>query len=188
MCLPALVVAFFLVATAIPRWTVAPPAYDLLIRVGRSYGPAPPQVDVQFRVRDGQLETTIKPAPKDFYLQPWSLFVFDHEKLNLTPVPFNVPEQLPADAQPRTIVVEALAGRRILDQAKAPDGYEFRTETGGGSGFVGDIFGMHRYDPRASVVNRGRVIRIPLPAGYEFLSPVASIGWLEPASGSQTTP
>src|SRR6478735_3199762 len=35
--LPVLVVGFFLLATAIPRWTVPPPAYDLIVKGYKPY-------------------------------------------------------------------------------------------------------------------------------------------------------
>ena len=40
--LPLIVVAFFLVASAIPRWLVPPPAYDLLISASDPYNQANP--------------------------------------------------------------------------------------------------------------------------------------------------
>ena len=177
--LPVLVVGFFLLASAIPRWTVPPPAYDLLFRVGKPYGQTPAQMAVEFKVRDGQLETIVRPVPRDRYEQPWSLFVFDHETMNLKEIPFTLPDSLPQDSEPQTRSVDALADRRILAQAKAPDGYELRTDRSrGGPGLVGDLFGMHGYDPSAALVNKGRVISIPLPSGYQYLSPVDAIGWL----------
>jgi hypothetical protein len=180
--LPVLVVIFFLLATAIPRWTVPPPAYDLILRVGKPYEQTRPQLTVQFSVRDGQLEAVVRPVQKDVYEQPWSLFRFDHETMNLEEIPFKVPDNLPADSQPQTIVVDALAGHRILAQAKAPDGYELRTDKRrGGPGLVGDLFGMHNYDQNAVLVNKGRVVSIPLPSGYQYLSPVTAIGWLTDA-------
>jgi hypothetical protein len=175
--LPLLVVAFFLLASAIPRWTVAPPAHDLLLRVGKPYGGKFPHVGVEFKVRGGQLEASVRPVPRDRYEQPWALFVFDHQTLNLREVPLNLPESPPEDSPTQTIVVD-LAGRRILEQAKAPDGYELRRDRSRGSGLVGDLFGMRGYDRSVALVNKGRVIAIPLPSGYEYLSPVDAIGWL----------
>ena len=40
VALPILVVGVFLVASAVPRWTVAPPAYDLLFRADGGYNPS----------------------------------------------------------------------------------------------------------------------------------------------------
>lgn len=176
--LPVLVVAFFLVATAIPQWTVPPPAYDLVLRVTKPYTQPRAQVAVQFKVRDGRLEAVVQRTALESYEPPWSLFVFDHQTMNLTEVPVNVPDSIPADSPSQTIVVDAFANRRIVDQAKAPDGYELRRDGYGNSGLVGDLFGMRRYDRRATIVNSGRVIKIPLPADYQYVSAIDAIGWL----------
>lgn len=178
VALPVLVVVFFLIATAIPRWTVPPPAYDLVVRVGKPYE-QPPQVAVDFKVIDGQLQAIVRPLQKDRYAQPWSLFRFDHRTLNLQEIPVKIPETLAADSPPQTVVVDALAGRRIVDQAKAPDGYELRTDANrGSSGLMGDLFGMRSYEQNVVLVNKGRVVSLPLPAGYPYFSPISSVGWL----------
>jgi hypothetical protein len=177
-----IVVAFFLLATAIPRWTVPPPSYDLVLLVGKPYEQPRPQVSVEFKVNDGRLEAIVRPIQKDQYVQPWTLFRFDHETLNLEKIPVRIPESLPPDSAPQTIVVDALEGRRLLDQVKAPDGYSLRTDTySGGAGLMGDLFGMHGYDQAVALVNRGRIVSLPLPAGYQSLSPVSAIGWLADA-------
>ena len=61
--LPAAVVVFFVLASVIPRWTVAPPAYDLLLRTESGYGQSGPRVSVDYNVRDGQVEATVRPLP-----------------------------------------------------------------------------------------------------------------------------
>jgi hypothetical protein len=182
VALPVIVVAFFLVATAIPRWTVPPPAYDLVLRVGKPYEQPRSQVSVEFKVVDGRLEAIVRPAQKDQYVPAWRLFRFDHQTLNLQEIPLEIPDSLPADSEPQTIVVDALAGRQLLEQARAPDGYELRTDSNRGSaGLIGDLFGMRGYDQNVALVNRGRVVKLPLPSGYQYLSPVSSIGWLPDA-------
>ena len=182
VALPVVVVLFFLLATAIPRWTVPPPAYDLVLRVGKPYEQPRPQVTVEFKVDAGRLQAIVRPVQKDQYAQQWALFRFDHQTQNLQEIPVRIPDTLPSDSPAQTIVVDALAGQRILDQAKAPDGYEMRTEMSrGGGGLMGDLFGMRGYDQSVALVNRGRVVKLPLPSGYQYLSPVNAIGWLTDA-------
>ena len=48
--LPVLVVALFLAATAIPRWRIPPPAYDVVLRVPGPFDQARPRVAVDFAV------------------------------------------------------------------------------------------------------------------------------------------
>jgi hypothetical protein len=151
-----------------------------VLRVGKPYE-QPPQVAVEYKVTDGRLEAIVRPLQKDRYAQPWSLFRFDHQTLNLQEIPVKIPDTLPADSPPQTIVVDALAGRRLIEQTKAPDGYELRAETNrGGSGLFGDLFGMHSYDQSVVLVNKGRIVSLPLPSGYQYVS-VNAIGWLADA-------
>ena len=46
---------------------------------------------------------------------------------------------------------------------------------------MGDLFGMRGYDQTVVLANKGRVISLPLPSGYQYLSPVSAIGWLTDA-------
>jgi hypothetical protein len=181
VALPVIVVAFFLLATAIPRWTVPPPAYDLVLRVGKPYDQPRPEIAVEFKVDDGRVVASVRPVQKDQYVPSWSLVRFDHQTLNLQEIPVKLPDRLAPDSPPQTIVVDALAGQRILEQAKAPDGYELRTDTNrGGAGLMGDLFGMRGYDQRVVLVNKGRVVTLPLPSGYQY-APVTAVGWLTDA-------
>lgn len=180
VALPVLVVAFFLLATAIPRWTVPAPAYDLVLRVAKPYEPRP-QVVVEFKVDGGKIVALVRPVQREQYVQSWSLVRFDHQTSNLHEIPVKLPDNLPSDSPPQTIVVDGLAASRVLEQAKAPDGYELRTDTNrGGGGLMGDLFGMHGYDQRVVLVNRGRVVTLPLPSGYQY-APVSAVGWLTDA-------
>jgi hypothetical protein len=147
--LPLIVVVFFLVSTAIPRWLVPPPAYDLLISANDTYNQTNPRITMSVRE-----------------------------------VPVELPGNLAEGDRPRTIVVDALAGRQVLTDAKAPDGYQLESRTQRGPGIVGEVFGMNRYDAEASLVNKGRVIPLALPAPYRnvYFSPVYPVGWLVPGT------
>jgi hypothetical protein len=175
--LPLLVVAFFLVSSIVPRWMVPPPAYDLLVSTEGAYDSSGPRVSVEYTVRDGRVEATIRQLSATTYQRPAALFLFDHKTMTPREVPVDLPRDLGEKDPPRTRVVDALAGRRVTAEAKAPDGYQFETRTRRGPGIVGELFGMNRYDPGATVVNKGRVIQITLPSQglYYTLRPV---GWV----------
>ena len=175
--LPVVVVAFFLLASAVPRWLVPPPAYDLVLRASGGYDQSRARIAVDFTVRDGRVEAIVRPLPANAYPQLWALYLFDHQTTNVREIPVDLPGNLTESDPPRTIVIAALAGRQVVAQAKAPDGYEFQTRTYRSPGIVGDLFGMHRYDQSATLVNRGRVVRIALPTPYEYQSPVY-VGWV----------
>jgi hypothetical protein len=106
--------------------------------------------------------------------------------MSVREVPVDQPplDKLKADDPSQTFTVEALAGRQLLTQTRAPDGYEFTNRTQNGSGILGDIFEMHRYAAETSLVNKGRVIPITLPAPFQsyYFSPVYALGWIVPAA------
>jgi hypothetical protein len=182
VALPVIVVAFFLLASAVPRWLVPPPAYDLLLRAARPYDQGRPRVSVEFKVRDGRVEAVVRPVAAAAYPQPATLLLFEHETMNVREVPFDVPDLAESDP-PRTIVVEALAGRQVLAQTQAPDGYVVEPRTHRGSGIVGDLFGMNRYDYGLALVNKGRVVPITLASTDHYYSPVSAVGWVVDGGG-----
>jgi hypothetical protein len=185
--LPLVIVAFFLASSAIPRWLVPPPAYDLLLRAADAYDQTNPRVEVDLDVRDGKVEATVRPVPGNAYGRRSRLFAFDHATMSVREIPVDLPANIAniKDGDPpRTIVVDALAGHRLLTQGKSPDGYQLESRNQRGPGIVGEMFGMHRYDTEVSLVNKGRVIPIVLPAPYQnsYQSLVYAVGWLVPGT------
>jgi hypothetical protein len=176
VALPLLVVGFFVLASAIPRWTVPPPAYDLLLRVNGPYDTGRPRLAVDFNVRDERVEATAQLLPPPGYAQPASLFLFEHRTGTLRRIPFNLPPLAEGDP-PKRVTIDAIAGRRVIG-TRAPDGYELQTGRSNTPGLIGDLFGMHRYDQRVVLVNKGRVIPISFPSAFEYPYPVYTIGWL----------
>jgi hypothetical protein len=186
VALPVAVAGFFLLATAIPRWTVPPPAYDLVLRVERSYDGRQAQFDVAVAEHRGRVEATIRRLPKGEYRQQWALLLFDHATLKTRDIPIDIPDDLKPD-ESRTIVIDALANRRVTSDPKAPDGYQLSTRGNGGGGLFGEIFGMGRSRQAPALVNRGRVVPLDLPAPYEvwYGWPISTVGWV---TGEEPTP
>jgi len=174
VALPLVVVGFFLLATAIPRWTVPPPAHDLLFTTS-SYRQPRAAVSVGFRVVDGRLRADVRHALENTHPPRTMLWIFEHETLTTREVEFSVPE-LAAGDPPRVIDVGAVAGRRILTQPRAPDGYEVRKGDQSSPGIAGELFGMRRYDRRLSISKNGRVVSIDLPQ-QEWTTP-SFVGWV----------
>ncbi|MBA2306168.1 MAG: hypothetical protein H0W08_26565 [Acidobacteria bacterium] len=174
--LPLVVVGVFLLLTAIPKWTVPPPQYDLLLHT-TDYNGQDARITVQLFVRDEALQATLRPVLKDMHPPRVRLWRFDHGTLSAREIPVDLPAQIVDGEPPRTLVVEALRGRRIVTDTKAPDGYELRTRTHGGPGLIGDLFGMGRYDQSSVIVNRGRIIPIGVPTPNQYQTP-GFLGWL----------
>ena len=178
VALPVVVAAFFLLATAIPRWTVPPPAFDFVLRAHRPWDDRRQNISVEIGLRNGRVEATVRRTRKGEYEEQWRLFVFEHATGTVREIPIEIPEDLEKE-EPRTFAIPELAGRQVTSDSKAPDGYELSLRTSGGGGIVGELFGMGRYDTAAALVNRGRVVPLRLPPPYErvYGQPVA-VGWI----------
>ena len=188
--LPAAVALLFLAATAIPRWTVPPPQHDLVLRAQRPYESPAAEVTVEFTARDGRVEAIVRPVPKQDdkppYVQSqpprWGLLLFDHAAMEIREIRVDIPATLPP-GETQTIPVAALAGRRVLTEGAAPDGYEVDTTyRGSGTGIVGDLFGMSssRSARRLLLSRDGRNIELTLPTPYRTSYwEVQPLGWIE---------
>ena len=177
VALPLVVVGFFLAASAIPRWLVPPPAYDLLLRTTGPVDQTRPRVAVDFAVRDGRIEATVRGLPANGYPQVPKLFLVDHQTVNVREIPVDLPVNLAETDPPVTVPVSALAGRRVIAEARAPDGYEFQERGYRSTGLVGGLFGMGSHGEKISLVNRGRVVPISFPSN-EYGYSVSFVGWV----------
>ena len=175
--LPLVVAAFFVASSIIPRFLVPPPAYDLVLRTDGIYDATSPRMAVDYTVRDGTVEATVRPIPVNTYLRPAALLLFEHKTATLRDLPVNLPRDLGENDPPRTIIVTALAGRRVVVQPKAPDGYQFEIRSRRGPGIVGEIFGMNHYDSGAALVNNGRIVPLTPPMPYQYFT-VQAVGWV----------
>lgn len=178
VCLPLLLVVVFWLAMAIPRWTVAPPGYDLVL-VSRSYVPEARQLpgNLSFVVKDGILTALFVSIPaqlREGALAPPraipvpELYYFDSVAGSLREIDFAIPDNL-ADGD--TFVVTELADRMLLDDITAPDGYIYYNNYRGSRGFLFFI-GGYRYN--AKIEKDGNAIKVPTvrnnyPGSYEFL-------------------
>lgn len=174
--LPLVVVVFFVLSTTIPRWTVPPPRYDVLLRT-RAWDQTGPRVAVDFTVQNGKLQATLRPFPPNTSPNRSRLWLFDHQQMAVREIPITLPDGLEDGELSRTVEIDALAGRRVVGDAKAPDGYEVQTRSNRSPGIIGDLFGMRRYDQALTLVNRGRVIPIDIPAAHTYDSPVF-VAWV----------
>src|SRR5258706_2736449 len=175
--LPLVVAAFFVASSIIPRFLVPPPAYDIVLRTDGIYDSTGPRIAVDYAVRDGAVEATVRPLPVNTYLRPGALFLFDHRTATVRDLAVAFPRDLGENDAPRTFVVTALAGRRVLADRTSPDGYRFEIRSRRGPGIVGEIFGMNRYDAGAALVKNGRIVPIAPPLPHEYYS-VQAVGWV----------
>jgi hypothetical protein len=182
VALPIVVAGFFLLASAVPRWTVPPPTYDLLIRLEQPWS-KPRTVAVDLAVREGKVVATARPVPAQSYEQRWALYLVDPDGGSMRAIPTNAPETMEAGAPPREWVVEGLAGLQVSADAVAPDGYRLQQSAAGGRGLVGGLFGMGRRQTRVALVNRGRVVSIDTPEQNVNPYAIGLVGWIVGKSG-----
>jgi hypothetical protein len=190
--LPGAVAALFFVAMAIPKWTVPLPQHDLVMSIER-WDSTPAEVFTTFVVRDGRLEADLRPVAKPanpamglVYPQRWALLLFDHQAMAVRELPLDLPQSL-AEGETRTIPIEALAGRRIIQGGDAPDGYRVSSLNTGssGGGIVGEVFGMsRRYRRGVSVSRNGRTVELDLPGRHrDSYAAIHTIGWIADDDG-----
>jgi hypothetical protein len=190
--LPAAVALLFMLATAIPRWTVPPPQHDLLLRAERPYATPPPDVSVEFSVTDGRVQAVVRPLARPEnpnlgipYAQRWALLLLDHATMRVREIPLDLPRTLPPD-ETRTVAVEALSDRRVVPGDVAPDGYKVTSlNAGGGGGIVGELFGMNRrYSHGIAVGKEGRTVELDLPSPFgDSYGVIFPIGWMQDGGG-----
>ena len=177
VALPLVVVLLFLVAAAVPRWLVRPPTADLLLRADRTHTPSAAQVVVTFRVRNGQLQADVLPAPPNTYPPQPALLLVDHRTGEVREIPFSLPAPPPSGSPARTIVVDTLEDERIVEGVRAPDGYVFEHRYDRGPGLIGEIFGMRRDGARVALVKDGRVVPVDVPPPYSY--GIEPLGWID---------
>lgn len=183
VALPIVVAGFFLLASAVPRWTVPPPAHDLLVKVERPWT-SPPTVGVDFAVRDGRVVATVRPLGPQGYAQRWTLYRVDPDAGSMRAVQVNAPETMEAGATPLEVTVDSLVGLRVSADAVAPDGYRLQERSLGGGGLVGGLFGMDRRRPRVAVAKNGRTVSLALPEqDVNPYGPVHLVGWIVGSGG-----
>ena len=87
--LPLMVALFFVLATAIPRWLVAPPEYDLLFTT-YDYRPGPPAIEVRFDVVNNRLRARAYSATNN-YRNITRMYRFEHATESVREIPVELP-------------------------------------------------------------------------------------------------
>ena len=186
--LPLLVVAFFLVATAIPRWTVPPPAHDFVFSVDEPGDSRTPAETYTFAVRGEQVVASVTRLAPNTYAPRTRLMLFDHESGAVREVGVVAPAGVVPEPSPGggtitgTFVVEELSGRRAIAAPVSPDGYRFETGQRGGGGIIGELFGMRSGSRRLSLVRDGRVVALDAPSPV-YAGSARAVAWLTGEGG-----
>lgn len=179
--LPLLLVLLFWIAMIIPRLSVAPPQYDLILSTQyyagsgrRLHGTLTLDAEdgrlvANYR-QDPGLSRTRADAEPPTYPVP-TLYYFASNSGSLREIEYELPEKLEDGA---TIPITALEYRTLFADEESPDGYRFDSYRGS----RGFLFFFDSYRHIARIEKNGRAVRIPSsnrnnhPGSYEF------IGWV----------
>ena len=173
--LPLVIVVFFLLATAIPKWLVDPPAHSFLFTVpDHTY--STPEIDVRYDVMEGRMRVRVFKTGVTYRNSP-RLYLFDHKKLAIREITVDLPVNKDNFEDGDEIVVAELASRTVAPERTAPDGYEVFTPGYRSGNLMTALFGGSRRRD-FSVVKSGAVIDIPLPGNNLNYYNVTFLGWL----------
>lgn len=173
--LPLVVVVFFLLATALPRLFVDPPAYSFLFTVP-DYSQRAPEIDLRFDVVNGRLRVRAYKTDVAYRNTP-RLYLFDHEKLATREIPVELPATKDSFEDGDEVVVAGFGDRRLLTEHTAPDGYEIRTSAYRSDNLVTALFGGNRYRHFA-IHKSGAVVDVAHPANNSYYYNANFLGWL----------
>ena len=175
--LPLIIVVFFLLATAIPRWFVAPPEYDFVFTVPE-HNPNRRDIELTIDAVDNRLRARLF-KKNDYYRGIARLYVFEHETQDVREITINIPGDVEALEDGAEIVIPEFADRSISTSREAPDGYEllgpgYRR----GGNLMTELFGGHRRY-QLSIHKSGAVIEIPdLGDQRNYYYSATFLGWV----------
>jgi hypothetical protein len=174
--LPLVIVVFFVLATAIPKWLVDPPAHDFLFTVPENRSSSP-EIELRFDVANNRLRVRLFKTKAVYGTVP-RLYLFDHETLNVREILIDLPNDPEAFENGDEIDVAEFVHRQISAERKAPDGYEIRQPRYRNDNLMTALFGSSRRY-RLAIHKSGAVIDVPHPDNnaYYYYN-VNFLGWL----------
>ena len=177
IALPLLVVLFFAMASVLPNLYSTPPAHDLLLSFQGRATSKTAQVKIILSVIDGQLRAVTSPLDNTYYDNYPRLFRYNHSSDEVSEISIPIPDNITELKDGTVIPIPELAGVRVSDKLKAPDGYEFSGRRRGG-GFVTEMFGGSRHRNDVRISKNGAVIRVRLPTSDYWYNDARFVGWV----------
>lgn len=138
LALPVVLVAVFLLATALPRSMSVPPKYNLLFQMEQYGTTAQPYLTDLF-VRDGQLRARLKKADANAY-NAKKLYVYDAKAQSVREIPYTITQVTPELVDGTEVLIPETEKYKLDSQTTAPDGYSFSAGNTGHSGLINEIF------------------------------------------------
>ena len=169
--LPVLLVIVFWIATAIPKMTVADPAYDMIYTADQFDYNAQVSGSLRLDVTDGKLRAVFHVDDRQNYRSTPRLFYFDVS----SGATHEISIDMPGDLQDGQLLDIPEANTYTLsNKSIAPDGYSFDGSYSSRSGFL--FFGSgYRY--RGTIRKDGRAVKIPTH-GNQYQGNLRFLGWV----------
>ena len=177
VALPLLLILFFAVASVLPGLYTAPPAYDLLLTLQGVATAKTAPVRIALTVSDGQLKAFASQTGGSYQDNYPRLFRYSHLTGEVSEISIPIPENTGGLEHGMEIPIPELAGLRVSDKLRAPDGYEFSGSSRGG-GFVTELFGGSRKRNDVRISKNGAVVRVRLPTSDYWYSGAHFVGWV----------
>ena len=178
IALPLLVVLIFALASMLPGLYSTPPAHDLLLSFEGRATAKTTRVRINLSVVDGQLKAVTSPLDKTHYDNYPRLFRYHSLSGEITEISIPLPDNITELKDGTEIPIPELAGVRVSDRLKAPDGYEFSGRRRGGGGFITEMFGGSRNRNDVRISKNGAVIRVRLPTSDYWYNNPRFVGWV----------
>jgi len=177
IALPLLLILFFALASILPGLYTNPPAHDLLLILQGAGTAKSARVRVDLTVTNGQLRAVARPSDGAYYDNSPRLFRYHHLTGEVTEISVPVPASAGESEAGTEIPIPELAGVRISDKLRAPDGYEFDGSRGNG-GFITGLFGGTHKRNDVRISKNGAVVRVRLPNLDDWYNGARFLGWV----------
>ena len=179
LALPVFLVVLFLLSSTLPRMFATPPEYKLILADhDYRYNRGENGYDVKLLVENGTLKMRLSPAKDGYGNQNPHLLIYDGVRDSIQKVSIMLPDA-GAYTQAVTLPVKEAAQYTIDTTNKAPDGYAFQHNYGGGGGIVTGVFGGGYRHQRMYVKKGMASFKLPQIDGYYgYYGNDTFIGWI----------
>jgi hypothetical protein len=174
--LPAVVALFFILATAVPRWLVEPPAYDFLF-THYDYRGSPPAVELRFDVHQQKLRARVFETKNSYGSVP-RLLLYNASEGTVVELFVDVPGDAESFDDGEEVAIPDLANAKISTARTAPDGYSVNDPNYQNGGIMRAFFGGGRRQG-LSISKSGAVVGIPdVGDDRYYYNNARFIGWI----------
>lgn len=178
LSLPLFLIGFFALAGYLGRTSGPDPEHDLVFAI--DYYPNMDNRLWNITLEAGKIVVRRrKQADENAYNNTPRLYLFDHATLTVQKLNIDF-DKVDEEGIVSSPALEDINRRPLLPGPVAPDGYRLEYRSNGGSGFLGDMFGMSNNRSYYSLVKGSRAVALKGPEPIYNAEPVA---WISGETG-----